>query len=194
MLSAVPDQITPVPTTSVPITCVPITLRDDAMMAIAALTRAHRALAFAVSEAVGLPSPGLGLLRLLARRDSATISQIATTLRVDQSVASRQVTVLVDRGLVERDVDASDRRVHPLRLTDAGREVYAQALAQTQARATIGFAGWSVEELDEVTALTLRLAEAVERSASAGLSAQHADSPTDEPYVHREASDEREHD
>ncbi|MCL2466353.1 MAG: MarR family winged helix-turn-helix transcriptional regulator [Micrococcales bacterium] len=145
-----------------------ITLRDDAMNAIVSLTRAHRALACAVSEAVGLPSPGLGLLRLLTCCESVTISQIATTLRVDQSVASRQVTALVDRGLVERDIDTADRRVHPLRLTDAGREVYARAVAEIAARAEVGFAGWSAAELDEVAAGARRLAEAIERSVSAG--------------------------
>lgn len=152
MLSDVPDTIT---------------LRDDAMTAVALLARAQRTLACTVSETVGLPSPGLGLLRLLACRDSATIGEIAATLRVDQSVASRQVSVLVDRGLVERDVDAVDRRVHPLRLTAAGRDVHAQAVAEIQARAEVGFAGWSTADLDEVTVLVRRLAEAIERSTAA---------------------------
>ncbi|MCL2090617.1 MAG: MarR family winged helix-turn-helix transcriptional regulator [Micrococcales bacterium] len=144
-----------------------ITLRDDVMTAVASLARAQRTLACVVSEVVGLPSPGLGLLRLLTCHGSATIGEIATTLRVDQSVASRQVSALVDRGLVERAVDATDRRVRPLRLTAAGRDVYAQAVAEIQARAAVGFAGWSAADLDAVTALTRRLAEAIERSAVA---------------------------
>ena len=130
-----------------------IVLRADAMTAIVSLARAQRTLAGVVSEAVGLPRPGLGLLRLLACRDSATIGEIATTLGVDQSVASRQVSVLVDLGFVERDVDAADRRVRPLRLTAAGHEVYARAMADIQARAAVGFAGWSAADLDEVTTL-----------------------------------------
>ncbi len=152
MLSDVPDTIT---------------LRDDAMTAVASLARAQRSLACVVSEAVGLPSPGLGLLRLLTCHGSATIGEMATTMGVDQSVVSRQVSALVDRGLVERAVDAADRRVRPLRLTAAGHGVYAQAVAEIQARAEVGFAGWSAADLDEVSALTRRLSEAIERSAAA---------------------------
>lgn len=152
MLSDVPDTIT---------------LRDDAMTAVASLARAQRTLAAVVSEAVGLPSPGLGLLRLLTCRGSATIGEIAATLRVDQSVVSRQVSMLVDRGFVERAVDVADRRVYHLRLTDAGRDVHAQAVADIQARAEIGFAGWSPADLDQATALIRRLAESIDRSATA---------------------------
>ncbi len=152
MLSDVPD---------------PIALRDDLMTAAASLARAQRTLACVVSEAVGLPSPGLGLLRLLTCQGSATIGEIATTMRVDQSVASRHVSALVDRGFVERAVDATDRRVRPLRLTAAGHEVYERAVAEIQARAGVGFAGWTAADFDDVTVLTRRLSEAIERSAAA---------------------------
>jgi len=142
-------------------------LRDDAMTAIALLVRAQRLLVCAVGEAVDLPAPGQGLLRLLVQHDALTTGEIAAKLRVDVSVVSRQMSALVDLGLVERTVDAADRRVHRLCLTAAGREAHARVTAEFQARAEVGFAGWTTADFDAVVALTRRLAEAVERSAAA---------------------------
>lgn len=143
-----------------------IALREDAMTAIALLSRAQRALVCAVGESVGLPPHGIALLRLLARCASLTTGDIAAALRVDVSVVSRQVSAMVDLGLVERTVDPADRRVHRLGLTGAGRDAHARVNAEIGARAEVGFVGWTAADLDEVATLTRRLADAVERSAA----------------------------
>ncbi len=51
-------------------------------------------------------------------------TELATCLHADTSTVSRQVTALVDVGLVERRADPEDRRATILVATDAGRAAY----------------------------------------------------------------------
>ncbi|MCL2453706.1 MAG: MarR family winged helix-turn-helix transcriptional regulator [Micrococcales bacterium] len=141
------------------------------MSAVAVLARAHRTLACVVGEGIGVPIPGMAVLRLLACRESATIGEIAEVGRVDVSVVSRQVSSLVDLGLVEREIAETDRRVRTLRLTDAGHEMYRRMTTELQARADVGFDGWSSEELVRAAAALRRVGEAIERSSTADLPA-----------------------
>ncbi|MBN9374736.1 MAG: winged helix-turn-helix transcriptional regulator [Cellulomonas sp.] len=82
------------------------------------------------------------------------VGDVAEALRVDISVASRQVSDLVTEGLVERTVVDGDRRARHLRLTAAGRAYADELRAVMQVKAEITFAGWSVDEL-KVAATTL---------------------------------------
>jgi DNA-binding MarR family transcriptional regulator len=52
-------------------------------------------------------------------------TELATCLHADTSTISRQVTSLVEVGLVERTQDPEDRRATILAATDAGRAVFA---------------------------------------------------------------------
>jgi len=52
-----------------------------------------------------------------------TMSQLAASLRLDNSTLSRTVEGMVARGLVERIDDESDRRVVKVRLTAEGKDV-----------------------------------------------------------------------
>ena len=51
-------------------------------------------------------------------------TELASCLHADTSTVSRQVTSLVDIGLVERTADPEDRRATILVATDAGRAAY----------------------------------------------------------------------
>ena len=62
------------------------------------------------------------LLRSFLVQEEWTAKQLKEVLPVDLSRISRMVSKLVDRGLLYRERDASDRRVVILRLTDSGRE------------------------------------------------------------------------
>jgi DNA-binding MarR family transcriptional regulator len=75
------------------------------------------------------------------------VGDVAEALRVDISVASRQVSDLVTEGLVERTVVDGDRRARHLRLTAAGRAYADDLRTVMQAKADITFACWSVDEL-----------------------------------------------
>ncbi len=94
------------------------------------------------------------------------IGDVAEALRIDISVASRQVSELVVEGLVERTVVDGDRRARHLRLTDSGR-AYAEELRAVVRRMTDEtFAGWTVDELHAAAGTLDRLVESV--SATAG--------------------------
>ena len=75
------------------------------------------------------------------------VGDVAEALRVDMSVASRQVSELVTEGLVERIVVDGDRRARHLRLTPVGRQYADELRAVMQQKADATFADWSVDEL-----------------------------------------------
>jgi DNA-binding MarR family transcriptional regulator len=87
------------------------------------------------------------IARLLDSAGEVGVGDVAQALRIDVSVASRQVSELVAEGLVERTVADGDRRARNLRLTPAGRE-YADRLREGVRRfADETFADWSAAEL-----------------------------------------------
>lgn len=62
-------------------------------------------------------------LIILAARKELTVSQLAKLLGVGNPTASILVQQLVERGLVTRTEDASDRRQTVIRLSDQGKEI-----------------------------------------------------------------------
>jgi DNA-binding MarR family transcriptional regulator len=80
---------------------------------------------------------------------------------VDLSVASRQVSTLADAGYVVRTVDAEDRRVRTVELTDAGRALAAEAAEQYTSMIDRAFIAWSDEELAEATRTLGRLVDTI---------------------------------
>ena len=67
-----------------------------------------------------LTIPQLKTLKLIARTETESISEIATFLGVSNSAASKAVDRLVRRGLVERIESTDDRRATRLSLTVKG--------------------------------------------------------------------------
>ena len=61
------------------------------------------------------------VLQVLDRQDAITMSELATTLRVRTSTASKAVTRLAALGFVEREADAKDRRAVRVKLTRQGK-------------------------------------------------------------------------
>ena len=82
---------------------------------------------------------GLVALSALDRLGPARVSQVADELRVDLSVASRQVATLQRAGYVKRIPDPLDGRSQSLKLTPAGK----RALRRAQQR--------GIEALDRAT-------------------------------------------
>ena len=119
---------------------------EDVVREIYALGRVNRELQRrAVPEH---PPACLQALGVIARGEAVRVSDIAERLRIDLSVASRQVAVLEASGWVTRTIDPADGRARTLATTDAGRAVLADTLAR-MADAYIGvLEGWSEDELD----------------------------------------------
>ncbi|MDT5011965.1 MAG: hypothetical protein QOH57_3582 [Mycobacterium sp.] len=74
-------------------------------------------------EASGLTEAQAELLRLVGRRPDISVREAASELALVPNTASTLVSKLVADGLITRAVDADDRRVGRLRLTDSAQHV-----------------------------------------------------------------------
>jgi DNA-binding MarR family transcriptional regulator len=74
-------------------------------------------------------------------------SALAASVHADLSTVSRQVTVLVGRGLLERQADQLDGRASLLAVTGAGRAAIAEHEQRRQAFFDEVLNGWSTEEM-----------------------------------------------
>jgi DNA-binding MarR family transcriptional regulator len=103
------------------------------------------------------------VVRLLRRRNTATIGEIGSRLGVTRQAARKVVTALARRGLVAEARDVRDARKVNVMLTDAGH-AYADAVVDT------------VRQLNR--ALAVRVAEVDLASADAALRAAIVDPAT----------------
>lgn len=125
------------------------------------LGRAQREAATRVATELEWPRAGIGVVHLLTKCGPLSLTDIAARLRVDLSVASRQVSTMVDAGIVVRTVDEEDRRVRTIELTDTGRALAAEAYDQYTGLIDRAFTDWSAEELAEATRTLDHLADTI---------------------------------
>ncbi|SKC75317.1 MarR family winged helix-turn-helix transcriptional regulator [Krasilnikoviella flava] len=125
------------------------------------LARAQREAAMRVARDLDLPRAGLGALHLLTRCGRVQLSDVAAKLRVDMSVASRQVSALVDAGFVQRTVDDDDRRARYLALTDTGREFAEASFERIDDLVSEAFSDWSEQDLADATSRIRSVAAAL---------------------------------
>jgi DNA-binding MarR family transcriptional regulator len=132
--------------------------------AIARLQRVQREVGTEMARDLDCPRAALSLLWLLDRRGELATGDIAQELHVDISVASRQITALVDAGHAERPApaDGTDRRVRTVRLTERGRTFLAGTKTALDARAAATFGGWTPAELATAASSIERVADAVQ--------------------------------
>jgi DNA-binding MarR family transcriptional regulator len=103
------------------------------------------------------PPACLQALGLIGRGEANRVSDIADALRIDLSVASRQVAVLEASGWVTRAIDPADGRARRLEATESGRAVLVDTLARMADAYTAVLEGWSEEELRSLHATLTRL-------------------------------------
>ncbi|WP_435738423.1 MarR family transcriptional regulator [Cellulosimicrobium sp. PMB13] len=135
------------------------------------LARVQRESAVRIARELDIPRASLGVLRMLDRCGPVQLGDVAARLRVDLSVASRQVSHLVDGGLVLRSVDDDDRRARTIALTDTGRDVVRRSFAVIDVMSAETFADWSPDEIVAATDQIERVTEAV---AAAHAASGHA--------------------
>jgi DNA-binding MarR family transcriptional regulator len=104
----------------------------------------------------------LVVLHRLACAPDVRPSDIAADLGLDASTVSRHLRALEQLGLVEREGDPEDRRAQRVSLSDRGRDVLDQAIAQRQAVVAAALAGWSDADRRTLERLLVRLADALE--------------------------------
>ncbi len=115
------------------------------------------------------------------------LSDLAVHLRVDSSVASRQVAELVAAGYARRQPDPRDGRAQLVQVTAAGREALDHAEERVRGKFRLRLSGRSAPELRQVarTLASLRhdlLEHTHEPSVSPGDSALHGNACSDRPF------------
>jgi DNA-binding MarR family transcriptional regulator len=112
---------------------------------------------------------GLQALAVLARTDATRVSEVANRLRIDLSVASRQVAALETAGWVAREADPDDRRAQRVRVTRAGQTV----LEDTRTRMADAYSqvlgSWSEQDVLALTTALERLREDFVRASAPAL-------------------------
>lgn len=96
-------------------------------------------------ECHGVSVPQWVVLRCLFDAENASLNELASTVGVDNGALSRMVERLVQKGLIARGADPSDRRTVRLRLTEAGAKLV-PTLAREADENDEAFFGVLVEE------------------------------------------------
>ena len=73
------------------------------------------------------------ILAVLGEHSGLTSTEVATRTLMDKPAVSRATASLLDRGLISRRSDSTDRRKAELRLSDQGREIYAAIIPRALA-------------------------------------------------------------
>ncbi|MET8139536.1 MarR family transcriptional regulator [Sphaerisporangium sp. NPDC005288] len=109
----------------------------------------------AVKRDLPFPGPraGLSLLVVLYRCGAMRLGELADCSEVDQSVISRHVADVEERGWVERAPNPRDGRSWYVRLTPDGERVVREALAHARHSIEGALDGWTDEDVAELSGL-----------------------------------------
>ena len=112
------------------------------------------------SAAVGatVTRAGYALLRSLSDHGPLGLRELAAASYMDAAGASRQITQLVDAGLVDRRAATDDARAVELSLTDRGQVVYDGIVQHRLHHLANVLSSWSPQDRDVLTDLVDRLA------------------------------------
>ena len=117
-------------------------------------------IARAYAALFGLTIPEWRLVAVIAEVEAITQAEIGERTRMDKVTVSRAAIALVERGLLARAPNASDKRSHHLSLTVAGRDLYASIAPKALELEGKIFARFSRAELDAFVAMLRRIDEA----------------------------------
>ena len=76
---------------------------------------------FSVGLSINISTDAMGILWLVNYRPDLIQQEIAETLKKDKSAVLRLIDTLEQKGLVQRNVVASDRRRNIINITDKGK-------------------------------------------------------------------------
>lgn len=104
-------------------------------------------------DSFGLSIPDWRVLAVLARYPDSSAQDLVTRTRMDKVAVSRSVARMVERALVNRRTDSSDRRLSRLSLSDQGIEVYGRIVPMArdcEARLLESLSATQRQALDDV--------------------------------------------
>ena len=114
----------------------------------------------------------IAALNAVRRLGPVRVSAVADDLAVDISVASRQLSALEERGLVQRTTDPADARSRLLAVTDAGLESLGQAHERMVGVFASTVARWDQDDIAGLAAGLHRLREDYARAVAEARVAQ----------------------
>ena len=120
------------------------------------------------------PPACLQALGVIARGEAVRVSDIAEQLRIDLSVASRQVAALEAAGYVRREPDPEDRRAQRVSTTDAGQRVLGECHRRMVGAFARALENWTADDVAALSDQLERLREDVERDTTAATTAPGA--------------------
>ncbi|MGB3627399.1 MAG: MarR family transcriptional regulator [Henriciella sp.] len=97
------------------------------------------------------------IIAVLGESDGLTATQVATQTLMDKPAVSRATASLLERGLISRKSDTSDRRKAALRLTKKGRTIYDAIIPRALAYERALLSGLSTEDAETLHRLLTRL-------------------------------------
>jgi MarR family transcriptional regulator for hemolysin len=122
---------------------------------LAAVRRRQRQAVEARVGHLGLSSQQFWVLDAILQRGECALSDILSTLPMDQPTTSRVLAALQERRLVETESDSSDRRRRCVRLTSQGKrlaEHCATIATQIRKALLVGFTGAEIASLSDCLA------------------------------------------
>jgi DNA-binding MarR family transcriptional regulator len=108
-----------------------------------------------------LGSQGFLALGVIRVQGPVRVSDVAQTLNVALSVASRQVAALERAGYVAREADPEDGRAHRVSVTEAGRRVLEESHRRMVSAFSRALADWGDDEVVALSESLERLREDV---------------------------------
>jgi len=84
--------------------------------------RLHKPVDSSVMQKVGLSPAQSGMLFMLHHRKGATMKELAAYINVSRSAITQLMEPLVEKGLVSRSPNPSDKRVATLSITSKGKD------------------------------------------------------------------------
>jgi MarR family 2-MHQ and catechol resistance regulon transcriptional repressor len=110
-------------------------------------------------QKIGLSHSQIGMLFMILHRENANVKQIAEHLGVTKSAITQLLDPLVTKGFIERQTDASDRRIVRFNLTDKGKKAIKEIHKQKFAGLRSALDSLSDSEIQQLTALHRKAAQ-----------------------------------
>jgi len=108
----------------------------------------------------GLSIPEWRLIAVIAEDAGTTQQLVGKRTRMDKVTVSRATIALVERGLVERQPHASDRRSQSLHLTKSGRDLYSAVAPKALELERRIFADFAPQDVSAFSDMLLRVQQA----------------------------------
>lgn len=118
------------------------------------------------ADRFGITIPEWRILAILGAFGPATASEIQSRSAMDKVQVSRAIARMLEARLIDRTVDATDRRRQTIAMTPAGERMYREIVPLAQSREAALLEGFSAEERVVLDRLLDRLQERAEDGPS----------------------------